>query len=104
MPNSPPVIEADAMLVTEPPGDNLTPSPETSAMLPKICHHSSLDADKAAAIVADRSTASAALILPQAIPDLPANRVFEEVLRADPQAWRNLLMLEIRGHDVEPYG
>ncbi|HME25963.1 MAG TPA: protein-tyrosine-phosphatase, partial [Acetobacteraceae bacterium] len=42
-----------------------------------------------------RSTASMALILAQALPDIPANRIFQEVLHIRPQAWPNLRMLEI---------
>ena len=42
-----------------------------------------------------RSTASMALVLAQALPDVPADRIFEEVLRIRPQAWPNLRILEI---------
>jgi predicted protein tyrosine phosphatase len=42
-----------------------------------------------------RSTASMALILAQTLPDVPASRIFEEVLRIRPQAWPNLRMLEL---------
>jgi predicted protein tyrosine phosphatase len=42
-----------------------------------------------------RSTASMALVLAQALPDLPAERIFEEVLHIRPQAWPNLRILEI---------
>jgi predicted protein tyrosine phosphatase len=42
-----------------------------------------------------RSTASAALILAQALPDTPADHIFEEVLRIRPQAWPNLRMVEL---------
>src|SRR5438309_936145 len=41
-----------------------------------------------------RSTASMALILAQASPSTPADRIFEEVLRIRPQAWPNLRILE----------
>jgi predicted protein tyrosine phosphatase len=41
-----------------------------------------------------RSTASMALILAQALPDVPAPRIFEEVLRIRPQAWPNLRIVE----------
>ena len=41
-----------------------------------------------------RSTASLALILAQALPDVPAHRICEEVLHIRPQAWPNLRMLE----------
>jgi predicted protein tyrosine phosphatase len=42
-----------------------------------------------------RSTASMALILAQARPDLPADRIFAEILRIRPQAWPNLRILEM---------
>ncbi len=42
-----------------------------------------------------RSTASMALILAQALPDVPADRIFEEVLHIRPQAWPNLRIVEI---------
>ena len=42
-----------------------------------------------------RSTASMALVLAQALPDVPADRIFGEVLRIRPQAWPNLRILEI---------
>jgi predicted protein tyrosine phosphatase len=42
-----------------------------------------------------RSTASMALILALTLPDLAANRIFEEVLRIRPQAWPNLRILEL---------
>jgi predicted protein tyrosine phosphatase len=42
-----------------------------------------------------RSTASMALVLAQALPDVPADRIFEEVLRIRPQAWPNLRIFEI---------
>jgi predicted protein tyrosine phosphatase len=42
-----------------------------------------------------RSTASMALVLAQALPDVPADRIFEEVLHIRPQAWPNLRILEI---------
>jgi predicted protein tyrosine phosphatase len=41
-----------------------------------------------------RSTASLALILAQALPDMPADCIFEEVLQIRPQAWPNLRILE----------
>jgi predicted protein tyrosine phosphatase len=41
-----------------------------------------------------RSTAAMTLILAQAVPDVPADRIFGEVLRIRPQAWPNLRMLE----------
>jgi predicted protein tyrosine phosphatase len=36
-----------------------------------------------------------ALILAQTLPNVPASRIFEEVLRIRPQAWPNLRMLEL---------
>jgi predicted protein tyrosine phosphatase len=42
-----------------------------------------------------RSTASMALILAQALPDLPAAKVFAEVFRIRPQAWPNLRIVEL---------
>jgi predicted protein tyrosine phosphatase len=42
-----------------------------------------------------RSTAAMALILAQAMPAVPADRIFAEVLRIRPQAWPNLRMLEL---------
>ncbi|MBW8269391.1 tyrosine phosphatase family protein [Caldovatus aquaticus] len=42
-----------------------------------------------------RSTAAMALILAQALPDLPAGRILGEILRIRPQAWPNLRLLEL---------
>jgi len=42
-----------------------------------------------------RSTASLALILAQARPDLPAENVLAEVVRRRPRAWPNLRILEL---------
>ena len=42
-----------------------------------------------------RSTASMTLILAQALPDVTASRIFEEILRIRPQAWPNLRILEL---------
>jgi len=42
-----------------------------------------------------RSTASMALILAQALPDVAASRIFAEILRIRPQAWPNLRILEL---------
>jgi hypothetical protein len=36
-----------------------------------------------------------ALVLAQALPDVPAERIFEEVLHIRPQVWPNLRILEI---------
>jgi predicted protein tyrosine phosphatase len=42
-----------------------------------------------------RSTAAMTLILARALPEVSANRIFEEVLRIRPQAWPNLRILEL---------
>jgi len=42
-----------------------------------------------------RSTASMALILAQALPDVAADRIFAQVLHIRPRAWPNLRILEI---------
>jgi predicted protein tyrosine phosphatase len=42
-----------------------------------------------------RSTASMALILAQALPDLPPRAILQEVLRIRPKAWPNLRIVEI---------
>lgn len=42
-----------------------------------------------------RSTASMALILAQALPNLPGAHIFEEILRMRPRAWPNLRILEL---------
>ena len=42
-----------------------------------------------------RSTAAMALIMAEAMPQVPAQQVFEEVLRIRPQAWPNLRLVEI---------
>jgi len=44
-----------------------------------------------------RSSASMALLLAQAVPELPAAQVFAEVLRIRPEIWPNLRILEIGG-------
>ena len=36
-----------------------------------------------------------ALILAQALPDIPGERIFDEILRIRPQAWPNLRILEL---------
>jgi hypothetical protein len=36
-----------------------------------------------------------AVILAQALPEVSANRIFDEVLRTRPQAWPNLRILEL---------
>ena len=41
-----------------------------------------------------RSSASMALILAEARPDVPAERIMAEILRIRPQAWPNLRMIE----------
>ena len=42
-----------------------------------------------------RSTASMAVILAQACPDVPGTVIFEEVLRKRPRAWPNLRIVEL---------
>ncbi len=42
-----------------------------------------------------RSTAATALILAQALPDLPAGQILGEVLRIRPRAWPNLRIIEL---------
>ena len=45
-----------------------------------------------------------ALILAQTLPDTPANRIFEEVLRIRPQAWPNLRILELGDAELHRRG
>lgn len=45
-----------------------------------------------------------ALILAQALPDTPADRIFEEVLRIRPQAWPNLRILELGEAELDRRG
>jgi predicted protein tyrosine phosphatase len=65
-------------------GRDLMAEPPPAAHLLVHCH-----------MGVSRSTASMALILAQALPDTPAGEVLGEVLRIRPQAWPNLLMVEI---------
>jgi predicted protein tyrosine phosphatase len=65
-------------------GRGLMDDPQSDAHLLIHCHAG-----------VSRSTASMALILAQTLPDMPASRIFEEVLRIRPQAWPNLRMLEL---------
>ena len=51
-----------------------------------------------------RSTAAMALILAQALPDTPADRIFEEILRIRPQAWPNLRILELGEAELDRQG
>jgi predicted protein tyrosine phosphatase len=51
-----------------------------------------------------RSTASMALILAQALPDVTASRIFEEMLRLRPQAWPNLRILELGDVQLDRHG
>ena len=44
------------------------------------------------------------LIIAQALPDVPANRIFEEVLHIRPLAWPNLRMLEIGDTLLDRHG
>lgn len=65
-------------------GHDLLAEPPSMAHLLVHCHAG-----------VSRSTASMALILAQAQPDLPAERILDEVLRIRPQAWPNLRLIEI---------
>ena len=51
-----------------------------------------------------RSTASMALILAQALPDVTASQIFEEMLRIRPQAWPNLRILELGDVQLNRHG
>jgi len=51
-----------------------------------------------------RSTASMALILAQALPDVPGERIFDEILRIRPQAWPNLRIVEIGDAQLDRRG
>ena len=65
-------------------GRGLLEEPQSHRLLLVHCHAG-----------VSRSTASAALILAQAVPDVPADRIFAEVLRIRPQAWPNLRIVEL---------
>jgi predicted protein tyrosine phosphatase len=65
-------------------GRDLTAEPPNNAHLLVHCH---------AGI--SRSTASMALILAQALPDLSARQILQEVLRVRPKAWPNLRIIEL---------
>jgi predicted protein tyrosine phosphatase len=64
-------------------GRDLLAEPTADAYLLVHCHAG-----------VSRSTASMALILAQALPNVSADRILQEVLHSRPQAWPNLLMLE----------
>jgi predicted protein tyrosine phosphatase len=51
-----------------------------------------------------RSTASVALILAQALPDISAKRILGEVLRIRPQAWPNLRIIEMGDAQLDRRG
>ena len=65
-------------------GRDLAAEPPGAARLLVHCH-----------MGVSRSTASAALVLAQALPDRPGGEVFREIMRVRPQAWPNLRLLEI---------
>jgi predicted protein tyrosine phosphatase len=65
-------------------GRDLLAEPNADAYLLVHCHAG-----------VSRSTASMALILAQALPDVSADRILQEVLHSRPQAWPNLRMLEL---------
>ncbi len=65
-------------------GRDLSAEPGADAHLLVHCHAG-----------VSRSTASIALILAQALPGIPADRIFDEVLSIRPQAWPNLRILEL---------
>jgi predicted protein tyrosine phosphatase len=65
-------------------GRDLAAGPADAARLLVHCH-----------MGVSRSTASAALVLAQALPDRPGGEVFRAILRVRPQAWPNLRMVEI---------
>ncbi len=65
-------------------GRGLLEEPQADAHLLIHCHAG-----------VSRSTASMALILAQALPDVAASRIFAEILRIRPQAWPNLRILEL---------
>jgi predicted protein tyrosine phosphatase len=51
-----------------------------------------------------RSTASMALILAQALPDVAGGRIFDEILRIRPQAWPNLRIVEMGDAQLDRRG
>jgi predicted protein tyrosine phosphatase len=65
-------------------GRGLLEAPQSEAHLLVHCHAG-----------VSRSTASLALILAQALPDIPGARILDEVLHIRPQAWPNLRILEL---------
>ncbi|MBS0641075.1 MAG: protein-tyrosine-phosphatase [Proteobacteria bacterium] len=69
-------------------GQTLLAEPPSDAHLLVHCHAG-----------VSRSTASIAVILAQALPDVPAERIFAHILEVRPQAWPNLRILEL-GDDI----
>jgi predicted protein tyrosine phosphatase len=88
-------------IIDEPNADMIAPGREHVAQLLSFGHGLSQEPQADAHLLVhchagvSRSTASMALILAQALPDVAANRVLEEVLRIRPQAWPNLRILEL---------
>jgi predicted protein tyrosine phosphatase len=88
-------------IIDEPNADMIAPRREHVAQLLSFGHGLSQEPQADAHLLVhchagvSRSTASMALILAQALPDVAADRVFEEVLRIRPQAWPNLRILEL---------
>jgi predicted protein tyrosine phosphatase len=74
-------------------GRGLLSEPHDDALLLVHCHAG-----------VSRSTASMALILAQALPDIAGKRIFEEILRIRPQAWPNLRILEIGDAQLGRHG
>jgi predicted protein tyrosine phosphatase len=88
-------------IIDEPNADMIAPRREHVAQLLSFGHGLSQEPQADAHLLVhchagvSRSTASMALILAQALPDVAANRVLEEVLRIRPQAWPNLRIIEL---------
>ena len=74
-------------------GRELLEEPQADAHLLIHCHAG-----------VSRSTASMALILAQALPDVTASRILEEMLRIRPQAWPNLRILELGDVQLNRHG
>ena len=74
-------------------GRGLLAEPQADAHLLVHCHAG-----------VSRSTASMALILAQALPDVPPDHIFAEVLRIRPQAWPNLRILELGEAELNRHG
>jgi predicted protein tyrosine phosphatase len=88
-------------IIDEPNADMIAPRREHVAQLLSFGHGLSQEPQADAHLLVhchagvSRSTASMALILAEALPDVAANRVLEEVLRIRPQAWPNLRIIEL---------